>query len=187
MEYTPPHGLPIDRQKLACLPSQASIKTLPPFQIGDKVYLVGSLSDGSSGTAAMELSSPRLPPQSSLKRLHTQQTCRKPLIVRIVDDRQYLQDGTFSIAVIGNHDRNDGEVDEDNDQDGKIYHGISGLRLEPISPSFVASSLIETPRYINTLVQKMVYIYIHTYIVIYYLCSLRYRLIVMSLYMRRVS
>ncbi|RHY07997.1 hypothetical protein DYB36_007157, partial [Aphanomyces astaci] len=56
-------------------------------------------------------------------------------VVTVVDDSKYSIDGTFSVQT----------------ESGVVYHGISGLRLEPTGKAS------ETPRYVDTFVHKMAY------------------------------
>ncbi|OQR89450.1 ankyrin repeat domain-containing protein 50-like [Thraustotheca clavata] len=66
--------LPIDRPKLACIPPEANIKSIPPFTVGEEVIVLGSL-----------------PPRSPL--MKGMEKSRG----RIIRDDTYMKDGTFSI------------------------------------------------------------------------------------------
>ncbi|KDO24246.1 hypothetical protein SPRG_09882 [Saprolegnia parasitica CBS 223.65] len=94
--------LPMDRPKLACIPPEANIKSLPPFVVGEQVVLLGGVPSSSSSS----------PPKSPLKKLLGFEHWRST--VRIASDAAYCTDGTFSIQTA----------------DGSIYDGISSMRLE---------------------------------------------------------
>ncbi|KAF0776191.1 hypothetical protein AaE_000108, partial [Aphanomyces astaci] len=119
------HTLPVDRLKLACIPSQSGIKALPPFILGEEVYMYGGLPPSSQ----LHSAPPRTPaiPPSPPKDAHDK------CVVTVVDDSKYSIDGTFSVQT----------------ESGVVYHGISGLRLEPTGKAS------ETPRYVDTFVHKM--------------------------------
>ncbi|ETW10558.1 hypothetical protein H310_00825 [Aphanomyces invadans] len=118
------HSLPVDRPKLACIPPQSSIRALPPFILGEVVYLYGGLPQ----TPVLH-ASPRSTPAILVLHKDAHDKC----LVTVVEDDRYQIDGTFSVQTEG----------------GIVYHGISGLRLEP------TGTAIETPRYVDTFVHNM--------------------------------
>ncbi|OQR83306.1 hypothetical protein ACHHYP_14863 [Achlya hypogyna] len=115
--------LPIDRPKLACIPPAASIKSLPPFVVGEDVVLLGGLPEVAS------------PPKSPLRKSHPFEQLRAR--VTIVSDDTYGTDGTFSVR----------------STDGVVYHGISSMRLESlnkgpadVTPRFVDKLILKMGR-----------------------------------------
>ncbi|KAG9401298.1 hypothetical protein AC1031_009159 [Aphanomyces cochlioides] len=66
-------NLPTDRPKLACIPSDSAIKSLPPFLLGEKVVLYGGMAVRANDQTA--------------------DRC----VVTVFDHSKYAQDGTFSV------------------------------------------------------------------------------------------